>query len=552
VVREPSDSPGGEILGRVVAEGSQTSIPKAEVTLSTPDGAQSLVTGPRGEFAFRPKSPGAYQVASVRADGYVPFGPEWGRSPIVLVSRVGLRVREVTITLAAAKDILGRVTDAGGTPVSNASIRVLVPRPEDVVLFPTPEHFQSDARGEFHFRGYAGISVEASHPSGTGQARVDDDVLRQGTLNIVLQPPEGTGRVSLGGRVIGPEGTGVSGALVAAHSALHAYPKTFGDSEGYRTMADADGRFEIPGVIAGTYDVSARLLGAAPAYRDDVRVPGGELTLTLGNGSKLHGRVTDRSGAPIPAFGLQLEWQKAPMERLDVLETTVVDADGRFELNALMAGTYVLTANAQGYVPASRTFATQGAADDASLDLTLEASVPLTGFVRDAVTHVPLSGARVALEGFQSGSEVYTDSQGAFTLDGLPAQGASLSVGAPQYNTRIIANAVPGNPLVVELTPVDPDAGTKIQLVGIGAVLRGRGDGLVIGQVMPGGGAATAGLVPGDEIVSVDGNAVTSLGFVGAVQAIRGPEGTAVLLGIRKGGQPPPVEVTVTRVKIEA
>jgi C-terminal processing protease CtpA/Prc len=39
-----------------------------------------------------------------------------------------------------------------------------------------------------------------------------------------------------------------------------------------------------------------------------------------------------------------------------------------------------------------------------------------------------------------------------------------------------------------------------------------------------------------DEIVSVDGNTVASLGFNGAVEAIRGPENSTVRLEVRREG----------------
>jgi len=89
--------------------------------------------------------------------------------------------------------------------------------------------------------------------------------------------------------------------------------------------------------------------------------------------------------------------------------------------------------------------------------------------------------------------------------------------------------------LSIDLTPVEDGGVPRIELVGIGAVLSGRGDALVIGQVMPAGGAAAAGIAPGDRIVGVDGVRVVELGFEPSIQRIRGPEGSAVLLDLRRG-----------------
>jgi C-terminal processing protease CtpA/Prc len=87
-----------------------------------------------------------------------------------------------------------------------------------------------------------------------------------------------------------------------------------------------------------------------------------------------------------------------------------------------------------------------------------------------------------------------------------------------------------------------------VELAGIGAVLDAREEGLRVRQVVPGGGAAEAGLAPGDEILRIDGRPVTELGFAAAIQAIRGPEGTQVLLFVRRraGQQDQASEVSVT------
>jgi C-terminal processing protease CtpA/Prc len=61
------------------------------------------------------------------------------------------------------------------------------------------------------------------------------------------------------------------------------------------------------------------------------------------------------------------------------------------------------------------------------------------------------------------------------------------------------------------------------------------GEGLAVVQVLPGGGAAEAGLARGDLVLRVDGAPVAELGFGGAIDAIRGPEGTRVSLGVRRG-----------------
>jgi C-terminal processing protease CtpA/Prc len=74
-----------------------------------------------------------------------------------------------------------------------------------------------------------------------------------------------------------------------------------------------------------------------------------------------------------------------------------------------------------------------------------------------------------------------------------------------------------------------------VDLAGIGAVLAARGEGLAVAQVVAGGGAAEAGLARGDLVLRVEGRPVVALGMEGAIDTIRGPEGSTVLLTVRRG-----------------
>jgi hypothetical protein len=145
-----------------------------------------------------------------------------------------------------------------------------------------------------------------------------------------------------------------------------------------------------------------------------------------------------------------------------------------------------------------------------------------------------------------------TDGQGGFELRGLGAGTFSLSASAADHHGRVLSGLALAEggtlgPLQVQLTPTRPGEQPRIELVGIGAVLAAQGDALVIGQVLPGGGAAEAGLAPGDAVLSVDGQSVVELGFEGAIGRIRGPEGTTVRLEVRPAGAADPVIMDVPR-----
>jgi C-terminal processing protease CtpA/Prc len=69
---------------------------------------------------------------------------------------------------------------------------------------------------------------------------------------------------------------------------------------------------------------------------------------------------------------------------------------------------------------------------------------------------------------------------------------------------------------------------------------------LYVGMVHPQGPAHQAGLRHGDEVVSVDGTAVTGKSYEQVVHMIRGEAGTVVKLGVR--GESGLRELSVTRV----
>jgi carboxyl-terminal processing protease len=72
----------------------------------------------------------------------------------------------------------------------------------------------------------------------------------------------------------------------------------------------------------------------------------------------------------------------------------------------------------------------------------------------------------------------------------------------------------------------------------------------VIETILPGGGAAAAGLQPGDRIVTIDGVAVTEIGEPASVAHIRGLPNTTVTLGLRRGDRA--ITVAVTRSQVQS
>jgi carboxyl-terminal processing protease len=89
------------------------------------------------------------------------------------------------------------------------------------------------------------------------------------------------------------------------------------------------------------------------------------------------------------------------------------------------------------------------------------------------------------------------------------------------------------------------------ELEGIGAVVEEAPEGgLRIVSPMPGSPAEAAGIMPGDRIIAVDGVDITGMSQAQAVNRVRGPAGSTVVLTIVREGHEDELEFSVTRARI--
>jgi hypothetical protein len=338
----------------------------------------------------------------------------------------------------------------------------------------------------------------------------------------------------------------VEGALVTA-----ARERGFGASgpaEG-QVLSGADGRFSLPPLDPGRYRVTASAEGRAAASARRVAPGATDLVLVLEPGGRVAGCVRDASsGAPVAPFTVMVWERPGPLRRLLQRSLSVLDPSGCYAVEDLRPGPAAVVVSAPGFAPsAEMAVEVPPPPGQARADATLEAGGRLSGVVRDEATGQPLPGARVSVEGaleaaastFPVLAEATTGADGRFLLGGLPRR-FSIQVAAAHHHARVLGGleAFPGEirgPIEVALRPVAEGETPRVDLVGVGMVLAPMGEGLTVVQVLPGGGAAEAGVERGDLVLRVDGAPVPELGFGGAIDAIRGPEGTRVSLGLRRG-----------------
>jgi hypothetical protein len=536
--REDASATKGGFGGRVLSTEDGKPIAHAALTFLHEGAAVSTESDGAGRFAVRATSPGAYELTSASARGFAPFEPALGHSPVTVWPRAGVRIDDVTIYLTPDIELLVVVTDDKNKPLPGAEVRTFDDRQGSADAKPTI----TDAKGQAKIKAQPDDTVEARHAGyATATAFINATVQLSGRVTLRLVAGAERPRMTIAGHVVDGRGSPVDGALVEAFA--NPGPDTEVPAGG-QTLSGADGRFAIAALDDTTYSVRATTRSQGGVIVRGVRAGTSDVELKLGSPSAvLRGSVHDGAGKPITAFTI-VAWPReglfgrGPEER-----ATVIDADGRYAL-PLPAGNYVVSAAARGFARAVDRNVEVGD-DGAEADFTLERGSRIFGRVVERVGGKPIAGANVAFEGHAIddpmgiSTDASTDADGAFAIEGLPAGRQSLNVQAAGHNGRILGGLdVPKDgalgPLTIDLSATAPGEEPSTEFVGIAATLAARPEGMLVTAITPGGGAADAGLVPGDIVLAIDGQATEALGFMGSIQLIRGPEDTIVTLVVRR------------------
>lgn len=553
----------GIFAGRVVSAESGAPVPDAELTFSHQGTAASVRSGADGRWELAAPQPGRYELAAVVARGYLPFAPEWGHSPIALTAAAGQRIEDVTLFLTPILELEGRVEGPDGKGVEGAEVRLLGSATGERALVPLQDRWISGPEGAFRAQADEGSLLEA-RKDGFGPGRAEVDFAARAARRVTVRlSPAGTvppATLAISGRVLDPAGVAAYGAVVEADPVGRG-----GVRPGGQAVVDAQGRFSVPGLDPGRYTVRAMWPGYRAAVARWVAAGTADLTLQLEEGAALRGRVrAAATGEPVTAFTVEVVAMRGLRQRQEAAGA-FIDARGEFTMAGLSPGDHEVRVAAYGFAPSEPVAARIGRPGEpaAVVEISLERGGRVFGTVVDERTKKPLASAQVSAEGRMSDAasalpvlaSARTDPEGRFELRGLGRGLSSIVVAAPDHHGRILSGLKVDSggsigPLTIELSPTEPGEAPRVELVGIGAVLTGADDALVVQRVFPGGGAAEANLQSGDQVVSIDGAAVVQLGFNQAIQSIRGPEGSAVRLGVRRQGAEPATELVIVRRRI--
>ncbi len=369
----------------------------------------------------------------------------------------------LTLALAASLRARGIVVDASGRAVRGAEVTASVDptarRPSALRSSATLDPAISDGGGRFSL---AGLHPDASYvvrarKAGFASAEIElprprEDTARE--LRIVLEG----GRRAIG-TVVGPSGEPVAGARVTLEKSVRSgsarrlfLARFHGTGVPLEGTSDADGRFAIQDVPAGTFDLEATAPGWARAARPGLEVLAEAAETDFGEielepGAALEGRITDARGAAVEGaevFATETEEELVfvGVGGDDDAPAAVSAADGSFTVPDRRPGEKVdLRVEASGYATAS--VAGVEAPTVRPLSVRLFRSSKLRGHVVDS-TGRPVAGALVWLQiltvrgntssSMQSGRTT-TAEDGRFTIEEVSPGEIELHVRADGYRS---------------------------------------------------------------------------------------------------------------------
>jgi hypothetical protein len=456
----------------------------------TPGDHRSATTDEDGNFEVDGLDAGDYEVTVAAARGPVlewaePEDPAKPRAPIAVAVADGERREGLLLAVEACDGVIrGVVVGADGEPAADAWVTAV----------------RSDSAREW-MAGLTGGSeegeVEAQSNDEREDAKARERGLRQWERMGFAEPP---------------------------------------------VLTDEAGRFEIGGLRSGSYRLHAEAhKDGARGSIEDVTL-GADVRVTLAPLAGLEGLVR-RGGQPVREYTVSLQ---GPSSR----QQQVYAPDGRFAIGRLDAGDYeVVVRCGEGTAKAEVEIAEGGTT---SVTLEIGGWASLRGLVVDASTGDPIPGLSVtvmgdggtsvgSVMGMFTGVGPKTDEDGRFVVGEVPpgegklmffdrdAAGFGGRVAEVDYEVEAEAEEDLGTITGVAPSYIAPDErgelGLQVKVATYAKRPRAPGaeddeaeaaldasERLWVSQVTPAGPAALAGLVPGDEILAVDGSDVDGIG----------------------------------------
>ncbi|HEX9562482.1 MAG TPA: carboxypeptidase regulatory-like domain-containing protein [Gemmatimonadaceae bacterium] len=209
--------------------------------------------------------------------------------------------------------------------------------------------------------------------------------------------------------------------------------------------ANAQGAYTIANVQIGSYSITATHTAYNPNSTNAVVVAGLTVTANLNltpQGGSIAGVVTDATtGAPVSGASVSTQPPTSSVS---------TNAQGAYTISGAASGTYTVNASRSGYAPNSvQVTVMAGQTATAGIALTPLPGT-LSGTVTDAASGAPIAGASVTTQ--PATTTAITNSQGAFTISGVPAGSYNVTASHAGYSPGSANGVVgPGQAVTVNI-----------------------------------------------------------------------------------------------------
>ncbi len=420
-------APGADLAGTVVAKGGTAGVAGARVSVvqkSVSDGNMRYgsngqypvwaVTDAAGAFVVPHLAAAQFDVRA-EADGFV----------VGLATANVADGKPVVVELAPELTIEGVVSYADGSGVEGVALQLQTGGQQARTFGAMQESLPaatSDAKGFFRLTGVAEgtYSLDVGPPQfgsdlNIRRRRVDGIAGGATNLKVVV---EAGGAIS--GRVSDSKGGPVSAVWINASPVPKAGVALTGNEWRY-TQPKADGTFTLTGLDDGAYNVQFGSSGGGAGYRpvslQSVAVGTKDLAVVMETGLSISGVVTDVDGRPIAQLAVQAQQLNGSASG-----NGYTDADGKFTVAGLAAGTYRLQVAQWGGPNQSYVFEGTPTCDAGTADLRLVATKGVTisgAFVDEAGAAVGGGFVSATAKGSQKFAQGKGD--GTFEIVGLEA-----------------------------------------------------------------------------------------------------------------------------------
>ncbi|RKH84083.1 carboxypeptidase regulatory-like domain-containing protein [Corallococcus sp. AB045] len=350
-------------------------------------------------------------------------------------------LEHVELRLQPGVFVTGTVRDDAGSPIPNARVETYR---EDGGPVTAEATTVTDAGGRYQLGptrpGPHTFRILAPHHL---DVELHAQKLQQGMapLDFTLRRAQ-----SVEGRVVDTSGAPVEGILLTLSG------NRLGDRDdidaGGARRSDATGHFVLDVKRAGTGELSVE----DPSFQRQtlaVRVPSRDVVVVLDRGASVSGTVSDSRGLPLRAATVTLGTEAQEDAPYEEPRQTLTDEQGRFHLQGIAPGTYLLEAVVQGDLmdaSVSQPITFQ-AREHRDVSLRMEAGRERSGIAVDGAGQ-PLADVAITAELPESASSEWRDvdddgpsglrtgPDGRFTLRGLVAPRYALWAHLPGYTFR--------------------------------------------------------------------------------------------------------------------